>query len=162
MHVPVVVFDGFDPLDGIAPHEALYAGGLAPGGAVTVELVSAEGPREVIGDTGGPALRAEGVLDPERANVLLVPGASGRTGKPGEVPEENAVLTGAAHGADGEAPLGELTRDGDRPAWKQSIAKPVRLDVTVDGGTLRGTSKAGRLPSSKVTGERRTVPGCQA
>jgi hypothetical protein len=35
----------------------------------------------------------------------------------------------------------------------------MRLDlafaVTVDGDTLTGTSKAGRLPSSKVTGRRR-------
>jgi hypothetical protein len=29
--------------------------------------------------------------------------------------------------------------------------------VTVDGDTLTGTSKAGRLPASKVTGRRRTV-----
>ncbi|MDJ1136122.1 hypothetical protein [Streptomyces iconiensis] len=29
--------------------------------------------------------------------------------------------------------------------------------VTVDGDTLTGTSKAGRLPSSKVTGVRRTT-----
>jgi hypothetical protein len=29
--------------------------------------------------------------------------------------------------------------------------------VTIDGDTLTGTSKAGRLPASKVTGRRRTV-----
>lgn len=45
MHTQVVLFDGFDPLDAIAPYEVLYAGGSATDGAVTVELVTAEGPR---------------------------------------------------------------------------------------------------------------------
>lgn len=52
MHVQIVLFDGFDPLDVIAPYEVLYAGGTASGGAVSVELVSAEGPREVVSGTG--------------------------------------------------------------------------------------------------------------
>ncbi|MGJ7414750.1 DJ-1/PfpI family protein [Streptomyces cinereoruber] len=90
MHVQIVLFDGFDPLDVVAPYEVLYAGGTASDGAVTVELVSAEGPREVVGGTGGLALRATAALDPERADVVLVPGASGRVGEPGEVPEEGA------------------------------------------------------------------------
>ncbi|MEU6264104.1 hypothetical protein [Saccharopolyspora shandongensis] len=47
MHVQIVLFDGFDPLDVIAPYEVLYAGGIASAGAVSVELVSAEGAREV-------------------------------------------------------------------------------------------------------------------
>ncbi|MFJ4868833.1 DJ-1/PfpI family protein [Streptomyces sp. NPDC088757] len=88
MHIQIVLFDGFDPLDVVAPYEVLHAGGTASGGAVTVELVSAEGPREVVGGTGGLALRATGPLDPERADMILVPGASGRVGDPGELPEE--------------------------------------------------------------------------
>ncbi|MEU9194500.1 DJ-1/PfpI family protein [Streptomyces hundungensis] len=88
MHVQVVLFDGFDPLDVVAPYEVLSAGGQASGGAVTVELVSAEGPREVISGTGGLALCAVGALDLKRADLVLVPGASGRVGEPGEVPEE--------------------------------------------------------------------------
>jgi hypothetical protein len=44
VHVQIVLFDGFDPLDVVAPYEVLYAGGTATNGAVTVELVSAEGP----------------------------------------------------------------------------------------------------------------------
>ncbi|GAA5207301.1 DJ-1/PfpI family protein [Streptomyces thinghirensis] len=88
MHIQVVLFDGFDPLDVIAPYEVLHAGGSASDGAVTVELVTAEGPREVISGTGGLTLRAAGALDLERVDVLLVPGASGRVGEPGEVPEE--------------------------------------------------------------------------
>ncbi|WP_314173716.1 DJ-1/PfpI family protein [Streptomyces winkii] len=91
MHIQVVLFDGFDPLDAIAPYEVLYAGGLASQGAVSVELVSAEGPREVISGTGGLVLRATAALDPERADLVLVPGASGRVGEPGEVPDEDAA-----------------------------------------------------------------------
>ncbi|MGA5218278.1 DJ-1/PfpI family protein [Streptomyces cinereoruber] len=90
MHIQIVLFDGFDPLDVVAPYEVLYAGGTASGGAVTVELVSAEGPREVTSGTGGLALRATGGLDPQRADVILVPGASGRVGEPGELPEDEA------------------------------------------------------------------------
>ncbi|MFJ9683769.1 hypothetical protein ACIRP2_38000 [Streptomyces sp. NPDC101194] len=83
-----------------------------------------------------------------------------------ELRGQDAVLTGVAHGAGEEVPLGDIALDGDRLTWKQTITRPMRLnlafDVTVDGDTLRGTSKAGRLPSSKVTGERRTTPVRQA
>ncbi|MGW9453262.1 DJ-1/PfpI family protein [Streptomyces sp. NPDC055632] len=119
MHIQVVLFDGFDPLDVIAPYEVLYAGGMASDGAVTVELVSAEGPREVISGTGGLALRAAGALDLERADMLLVPGASGRVGEPGEVPEEEV---GAGEVPEGEAGAGE---------WKQDEFIPILLGRTL-------------------------------
>ena len=90
MHVQIILFDGFDPLDVIAPYEVLYAGGTASGGEVSVELVSAEGPREVVSGTGGLVLRATAALDPRRAGLILVPGASGRVGEPGEVPGHDA------------------------------------------------------------------------
>ncbi|MFD4230330.1 DJ-1/PfpI family protein [Streptomyces sp. NPDC058545] len=90
MHAQIVLFDGFDPLDVIAPYEVLYAGGTASGGAVSVELVSAEGPRAVVSGTGGLALQAVAALDPGRAGLVLVPGASGRVGEPGETPDLEA------------------------------------------------------------------------
>lgn len=75
--------------------------------------------------------------------------------------QTDGVLTGVAHGAGEEVPLSDVALDGDRLAWKQAITKPIRLNlafgVTVDGDTLTGTSKAGRLPASKVTGQRRVV-----
>ncbi|WP_329550670.1 hypothetical protein [Streptomyces sp. NBC_00696] len=83
-----------------------------------------------------------------------------------ELHEREGVLTGVARGAGEEVPLADISLDGDRLTWKQAVTKPMRLnlafDVTVDGDTLRGTSKAGRLPSSKVTGERRNAPEHQA
>ncbi|MGA5218277.1 hypothetical protein ACPCAE_19730 [Streptomyces cinereoruber] len=79
-----------------------------------------------------------------------------------ELHERDAVLTGAAHGAGERVPLVDVVLDGDRLTWKQAVTKPLRLnlafDVTVDGDSLRGTSRAGRLPASTVVGERRTAP----
>ncbi|MCF3131555.1 DJ-1/PfpI family protein [Streptomyces olivochromogenes] len=136
MHVQIVLFDGFDPLDVIAPYEVLYAGGMASDGAVSVELVSAEGPREVVSGTGGLALRATAALDAERPGYVLVPGASGRIGEPGEVPEEG-------EGA-GEAEQDELipvllgrTLTTELPALlKTAMAHPDVTVATVCGGSL--------------------------
>ncbi|MBL1291340.1 hypothetical protein ACFTXO_04050 [Streptomyces sp. NPDC057067] len=78
-----------------------------------------------------------------------------------ELRREDGLLTGAAHGAGEEVPLREVLLDGDRLTWKQAVTRPMRLnlafDVTVAGDTLAGTSRAGRLPASKVTGLRRTA-----
>ncbi|MEU2431005.1 hypothetical protein ABZ611_16105 [Streptomyces sp. NPDC007861] len=79
-----------------------------------------------------------------------------------EFRDEVGGLTGTARGTGEEVPLSDITLDGDRLAWNQSITRPLRLNlafaVTVDGETLTGTSRAGRLPASKVTGRRRTAP----
>ncbi|MFG2819122.1 hypothetical protein ACGFX4_06790 [Kitasatospora sp. NPDC048365] len=73
--------------------------------------------------------------------------------------EQGGTLTGIAHGAGEDVPLTDLVLDDDRLTWKQAVTKPLRLnlafDLTVTGDTLHGTSKAGRLPASKVTGTRR-------
>ncbi|MCS7478449.1 DJ-1/PfpI family protein [Umezawaea endophytica] len=78
MHAQVVLFDGFDPLDVIAPYEVLEAAGTATEGLLTVELVSAEGPREVPSGLASVSLRATAALDPARADLVVVPGALGR------------------------------------------------------------------------------------
>ncbi|MGW2783588.1 DJ-1/PfpI family protein [Streptomyces populi] len=136
MHIQVVLFDGFDPLDVIAPYEVLYAGGSASDGAVTVELVSAEGPREVISGTGGLTLRATGALDLERADMLLVPGASGRVGEPGEVPETEA---GAGERKQDEfipVLLGRTLTTGLPALLEQAMNDPDITVATVCGGSL--------------------------
>lgn len=84
LRVQVVLYDGFDPLDVVAPYEVLHAGGQAAGGALGVELVSAEGPREVVSGIAGISLHATSTLDPG-ADVILVPGAAGPVEDPGEV-----------------------------------------------------------------------------
>lgn len=73
---------------------------------------------------------------------------------------QDGVLRGVArderHGE--EVALTDLVVDGNRLTWAQSITKPVRLnltfDVTINGDELTGRAKAGRLPSSTVTGHR--------
>ncbi|MFD5830792.1 DJ-1/PfpI family protein [Lentzea sp. NPDC060358] len=70
MFAQVVLFDGFDPLDAIGPYETVLAGGIQ------AELVTVEGPREVPSGVGF-SLGATAALDPERAGIVLVPGAAG-------------------------------------------------------------------------------------
>lgn len=78
MLVQIVLFDGFDPLDAIAPYEVLEAGRMVTNGALEVELVSAEGAREVPSGLGLLSLRATAALQPSRADLVVVPGALGR------------------------------------------------------------------------------------
>ena len=66
MHAQIVLFDGFDPLDVIAPFEVLAAGSEAVGGELEVELVSAEGPRPVVSGTRGMVFQATAQLDPAK------------------------------------------------------------------------------------------------
>ncbi|MEU8781489.1 DJ-1/PfpI family protein [Streptomyces sp. NPDC048637] len=148
MHAQFVLFDGFDPLDVIAPYEVLSAGGIASDGAVDVELVSAEGPREVISGTGGLALRATAALDPERAGLIVVPGAAGRTGEPGEAP---AGDTG------GRTPdefisvrLGRTVQTGLPSLLKAAMDRPGLTVATVCGGSLV-LALAGLLEGRRAT-----------
>ncbi|MET7522454.1 hypothetical protein ACFYSJ_08515 [Streptomyces sp. NPDC005248] len=78
-----------------------------------------------------------------------------------ELRRQHGVLTGVAHGAGEEVPLAEVALDGPRLTWRQAVTQPMRLNlafaVTIEGDTLIGTSRAGRLPASKVTGRRRAT-----
>jgi hypothetical protein len=52
----------------------------------------------------------------------------------------------------------DASADGNRLTWSQQVTTPMRLtlkfDVTVEGDTMTGTSKAGPFPASKVFGSR--------
>jgi transcriptional regulator GlxA family with amidase domain len=136
MHIQIVLFDGFDPLDVIAPYEVLYAGGSASDGAVSVELVTAEGPREVVSGTGGLALHAAGTLDLERADILVVPGASGRVGEPSEVPEEEVDAGERKQDEFIPVLLGRTLTTGLPALLKQAMDDPHITVATVCGGSL--------------------------
>ncbi len=75
-----------------------------------------------------------------------------------ELHERDGVIEGIARGATETTPLIDPVLVGDRLTWSQVITRPMRLnltfEVTIDGDTLSGTSKAGRLPPSKVSGKR--------
>ncbi len=76
--------------------------------------------------------------------------------------EEDGVIRGSASGGGETTALTDIAvkdgSDGERVTWRQRITKPLRLnleyDVTVNGDTLVGESRAGRLPRTRVTGQR--------
>ncbi|MFF5896834.1 DJ-1/PfpI family protein [Streptomyces argenteolus] len=126
MLAQIVLFDGFDPLDVIAPYEVLHAGGLASDGALTVELVSAEGPREVPSGIAPLSLRAAARLDPARAGLVVVPGAAGR------------MPDGAGPAADDSIPavLARALETALTPLLAEAVGRPRVCVATVCGGSL--------------------------
>lgn len=72
---------------------------------------------------------------------------------------DSGILAGTAAGKGETVALRDVTVAAQRVTWRQSVTKPMRLnlefDVVVDGDRLTGHSKAGRLPRSAVTGARR-------
>lgn len=149
MHAQIVLFDGFDPLDVVAPYEVLHGGGMATGSALTVELVTAEGAREVVSGSGGLALRATAALSPARADWVLVPGAAGPLGT--DDGDANGRVDAAEEGSPSipvllaraiETPLGGLMR--------RALEDPSVLVATVCGGSLM-LAMAGLLEGRHVT-----------
>ncbi|WP_328666761.1 DJ-1/PfpI family protein [Streptomyces sp. NBC_00322] len=137
MLAQIVLFDGFDPLDVIAPYEVLTAGGMVAGGELTVELVSAEGAREVPSGMGMLSLRAVGVLDPERADLVLVPGAAGRISDDGGEDTVPAIL-----GRSLNTPLPGLL--------KAAVERPELVMSTVCGGSML-LAMAGLIADRRAT-----------
>ena len=126
MHAQIVLFDGFDPLDVIGPYEVLIAGGVATSGALTVELVSVEGPREVVSGSGGLVLHATAMLDPDTADLIIVPGAAGRISEPEDGQEIDTIPRLLAR-----------TLETDLPTlMKKALDNPKVLVATVCGGSL--------------------------
>jgi hypothetical protein len=75
---------------------------------------------------------------------------------------DDGGITGTAMSKGETVPLRDIVVAGQRVTWRQSVTKPMRLnlefDVTVNGDYLTGHSKAARLPRSAVTGVRRQGP----
>ena len=125
MHAQIVLFDGFDPLDAVAPFEVLLAGRDALGGDLQVELVSGEGPRAVISGSGGLILQATAQLDPGKPGYVIVPGASGPVeGDPDQGVETIPVL------------LARFGETAALPLVRQAMADPEVTVATVCGGSL--------------------------
>jgi transcriptional regulator GlxA family with amidase domain len=124
VHAQIVLFDGFDPLDVIAPYEVLAAGSDEVGGKLLVDLVSAEGPRAVVSGTRGLVLQATARLDPAKAGYIIVPGASGPIdGDPDEIDTIPVRL----------ARFGETDAIG---LMREAMANPDVTVATVCGGSL--------------------------
>ncbi len=125
LSVQIVLFDGCDPLDVIAPFEVFVAGNDLLGGDLDIALVSAEGPRTVISGSQGLALTATSALDPHRPGVILVPGASGPVdGDPDAGVETIPVL------------LARFAATDATPLVAEAMDDPDVLVATVCGGSL--------------------------
>ncbi|MFF2808437.1 DJ-1/PfpI family protein [Streptomyces sp. NPDC058000] len=124
-----VLFDGFDPLDVVAPYEVLHCAGELTAGAVRTELVSAEGPREVPSGLADVSLRATAALDPERADLVVLPGAVGDLRDPAELTEAERARTIPA--------ILRRALDTALPRLVgAALARPETLVATVCGGSL--------------------------
>jgi transcriptional regulator GlxA family with amidase domain len=125
MHAQMVLFDGFDPLDVVAPYEVLVAGSDFVGGELDVVLVSAEGPRAVVSGSRGLTLQATAPLDPTKPGYVIVPGAAGPLdGDPDDGVETIPVLL-ARFGGTAAVPL-----------VRQALDNPDVTVATVCGGSL--------------------------
>lgn len=122
MLAQIVLFDGFDLLDALAPYETFVAASAFTGGELNVELVTAEGARMVPCGITGLEIKASGKLDPIRSQIVLIPGAAGDVVGigPNSVP---AILARAA-----ESQLIPLIRQG--------MDRPDTIIATVCGGAL--------------------------
>ncbi|MFI1801898.1 DJ-1/PfpI family protein [Streptomyces sp. NPDC020379] len=126
MPAQFVLFDGFDPLDVIAPFE-VFSAARAFTDRVTAELVCAEGARQVPSGIPGVALTAAAPLAPDRADLVVVPGAAGRL--PGQ---------GAHDGGEEQIPviLGRALTTGLPALLADALAATGTTVATVCGGSL--------------------------
>lgn len=92
--VQIVLFDGFDLLDAIAPYEVFCAAAMNAENALNVEFVTAEGPRSVTSGINGLKIKASGKLNPVCSGIILVPGASGDV--VGDGPDSIPAILGMA------------------------------------------------------------------
>jgi transcriptional regulator GlxA family with amidase domain len=122
MLVQIVLFDEFDLMDVVAPYEVFTACSTVADVKMTVELVSAEGARQVPSGITGLKLEAGGEIDLERADLLIVPGAAG------EVNNESANSVPAI--------LGRALETGLPAILAKAMAKSGLTVATVCGGSL--------------------------
>lgn len=122
LHVQIVLFDGFDLLDALAPYEVFCAASLYAEDAVSIELVTAEGPRSVPSGINGLTIEASGTLDPNRPGIIVVPGASGSV--EGDGPNTVPAILGRAMNTDLTAMI------------RQAFGNKDIVVATVCGGSL--------------------------
>ncbi|ATY14026.1 glutamine amidotransferase [Amycolatopsis sp. AA4] len=134
-----VLFDGFDPLDVVAPFEVLTAGSDFLGGKLAVELVSADGPGVVRSGNPGLTLTATAAFDPDAPGYVLVPGAAGPVdGDPDTGVETIPVL------------LSRFASGDAMPLLRRAFDNPDSTVVTICGGSL-ALAMAGLLEGRAAT-----------
>ncbi|ANS74452.1 hypothetical protein AWM70_07540 [Paenibacillus yonginensis] len=70
LSVQIVLFEGFDLLDAIAPYEVFSAASMMGENMINLEFVTAEGPRRVASGIDGIQLEARSKLDPHRTELM--------------------------------------------------------------------------------------------
>lgn len=100
MRIQIILFDGFDLLDALAPFEVFEAAGLVSEARIEVELVSMDGARAVPSAPGGLPVPAVGKPDLDKADLILIPGAAG----PVQPDVEGSLLVILAREAEGPIP----------------------------------------------------------
>jgi len=124
MLAQIILFDGFDPLDVIAPFEVLSAGSDALDGSLEIRLVALDAPGPIVSGTRGLELIATHVLEPEAPGMVILPGAAGPTdGDPDTVRTIPVILAGLSDTA-----MPDLMR--------RAFAAPDTLVATICGGGL--------------------------
>ncbi|WP_226873757.1 DJ-1/PfpI family protein [Microbispora sitophila] len=139
-----VLFDGFDPLDVLAPYEVLTAAAMFTRTPLTATFVTAEGPREVAGGVPGVSLRATAPLDPARADLVVLPGAAG------DVREEEGLTEEERQGTV-TARLGNALTTGLPRLMGEALGRQGVTVATVCGGSLL-LAMAGLIRGRHVTG----------
>lgn len=112
LNVQIVLFDGFDLLDAIAPYEVFCAAAMYAENSLHVELVTTEGPRSVPSGINGLRIEASSRLDPEREAIILVPGASGDA--EGDGPDSVPALLRRAMETELTGMIGQALQHDDR------------------------------------------------
>jgi hypothetical protein len=82
----------------------------------------------------------------------------GKIGAVFDISEVGGAISGTARSGDEVVEIRDAVADGNRLTWLQDVTKPMKLtlkfDVTVDGDTMTGTSKAAIFPASTLSGTR--------
>jgi isocitrate lyase len=78
-----------------------------------------------------------------------------------DITEVDGTIHGIARTDAETSEFVDAVATGDQLTWTQAVTTPMKLtlkfDVTIEGDTMTGTSKAGIFPASKVTGTRSTA-----
>ncbi|WP_198154024.1 DJ-1/PfpI family protein [Catenuloplanes japonicus] len=142
IYAQILLYDGFDPLDAIAPFEVLAAGGDAVGGEIDVRLVAADGPGPIRSGTRGAVFNATHQLDPALPGYVVVPGASGPVeGDPDDGVETIPVL------------LSRFAAGSSIPVLSDMFANPEVTMTAVCGGSL-GLAMAGLIEGRRAVTHR--------
>lgn len=126
MHFQFVLFDGFDPLDIIAPFEVIAAASDFAHDDASIEMVSSgEAPRPFVSGTRGLTIAATSQLDPTLPGYIFVPGASGLVeGDPDDGVETIPVI------------IARAAQTVMIPPIQQALTEPEVKVATVCGGSL--------------------------